>query len=159
MFISHTDSDTWCLRCSLVEQIKLWAYVELTELARNSNLGIRSTQVVKSRGWVRLGRNASQGGERKGRRGLRDAASDIRREPRELKATSAQVVQGQDSQLHRMLLWTQRQLLHYQLSGMLFLWLFFYSGKTFYQLLVLLNSIKIFREKPLYLQRCSLFSK
>ena len=92
--ITHSDLDMWCFRCSLVKQIKLWAYVELTELARNLNLGIRSTQVVKSRGWVRLGRNSSRGGERKGRRGLRDAASDMRREPRELKATSAQAVQG-----------------------------------------------------------------
>lgn len=51
-------------------------------------------------GLSKTGQECKSRGERKGGRGLRDAASDIRREPRELKATSAQVVQGQDSQLH-----------------------------------------------------------
>lgn len=132
--ITHSDLDTWCLRCLLVIQNELFvSFLSGThkrEPARNLNLGI-GKHGVKSRGWIRLRRNGSPGWEEKGRRGPRDAANEIRREPRELKVTWVKVVQGQEGQLCWMLLRGQRRLPHYQLSGMLFPRPFFYSGKTF----------------------------
>lgn len=112
-------------------------------------------------GLSKTGQECKSRGKEKWRRGLRDAASDIRREPRELKATSAQVVQGQGGQstAPNAAMNPEAASTLSAFSGMLFLWLSSTRGKHSISSSSSEFSIKIFRKSHFNFQRCSLFSK